>query len=350
MRPALYVRHHRRSFLAMALSAGAAQSFAQCQMSRFGTPYKCQKLVLGASGEKGSYDSESVDCPFVFRHNGSFYMTFIAFDGIGYQTGLAVSDDLVHWQKQGAILPRDPSSSVLKYNAALNWILRENGLHSPGNLKKVDGYFLGAYHAYPNEGYERGAAVIGLCRSKDLHNWEAEPPALTPESGAAWEKGGLYKPCLLKYQSTYYIFYNAKNQTEGNWHEQTGVAYSRDLTKWTRYSGNPIIRNGPPGSPDEHFASDPCVLQDRGQWAFYYFGLDAKGVARDLLATGPDLFHATKCGVVIDVGKPGSIDSTYAHKPSLIRYRGDLYHFYCAVAPGNRHPIRGISVARSLPW
>ncbi len=342
----------RRNFLGMAISVGAAQSFAECEISRFGTPYKYQKLVLRASGEKGTYDSESVDCPFVFRHGAKFYMTFIAFDGIGYQTGLAVSEDLVHWQKQGAILRRNPSSPVLKYNVAMNWILRENGLHSAGNLKKVEGYFLGAYHAYPSEGYERGAAVIGLCHSKDLRNWEAEPPALRPEDGAAWEKGGLYKPCLLKYEGTYYIFYNAKNQTEGDWHEQTGVAYSTDLRKWERYSDNPIIRNGPPGSLDEHFASDPCVLRDRGEWAFYYFGLDAKGVARDLLATGPDLFHASKCGLaVIDVGVPGSVDSTYAHKPSLIQYRGDLYHFYCAVAPGtNGQPIRGISVARSRPW
>jgi beta-xylosidase len=340
----------RRHFLGIALSAGTP-AFSQCEISRFGTPFKYQKLVLGASREKGAYDSESVDCPFVFRHGPHFYMTFVAFDGVGYQTGLAVSDDLVHWQKQGAILRRDSSSPVLKYNVAMNWILRENELRSPGKLKRVEGDFLGVYHAYPNQGYERGAAVIGLCRSKDLQAWQADSPALKPEDGADWEKGGLYKPCLLKYRNTYYIFYNAKNQTEGSWHEQTGVAYSRDLKNWERYSSNPIIRNGPPGSLDEHFASDPCVLYDRDEWAFYYFGLDEKGVARDLLATGPDLFHATKCdSPMIDVGKPGSIDSTFAHKPSLIQHKGDLYHFYCAVAPGNGHPVRGISVARSRPW
>ena len=346
-----HVAWSRRNFLGLALSAGVAQSSVQCPTSRFGTPYKYQKLVLSASGEKGSYDSEAVDCPFVFRLGRKFYLTFVAFDGTGYQTGLAISDDLVHWRKRGAILRRDPSSPVLKYNVAMNWIMRENGLHSPGDLVKVDGQFLGAYHAYPSEGYEQGAAVIGLCRSKDLLNWKPEPPVLRPEDGAPWENGGLYKPCLLGYQGTYYLFYNAKNQTEGNWHEQTGLALSRDLRNWERYSGNPIIRNGPAGSLDEKFASDPCVLQEGNQWAFYYFGLDGKGVARDLLATGPDLFHATKCdSALIDVGRPGSIDSTYAHKPSLIQYKGDLYHFYCAVAPGDGHPIRGISVARSRTW
>ena len=315
-------------------------------------PYKYGKLVLRASGVKGEYDSEFVDCPFVFRHDNHFCLTFVAFDGAGYQTGLAVSDDLVHWKKQGAILKRDPSSPVLKHNVAMNWILRENGLRSPGELTRVDGRFLGAYHAYPNQGLEEGAAVIGLCRSSNLKDWEVGPPVLFPKDGAEWERGGLYKPCLLKYRDTYYLFYNAKNQTIGNWHEQTGVAMSKDLKHWTRYSNNPVIPNGGPGSPDEKFASDPCVLQDGARWAFYYFGLDAKGVARDLVATGPDLFHADKCReIMIDVGSPGSVDSTYAHKPSMIYHKGDLYHFYCAVAPAAAGKyVRGISVARSRPW
>ena len=38
--------------------------------------------------------------------------------------------------------------------------------------------------------YEQGAAVIGLCRSKDLRNWVADPPCLRPQDGAEWEHGG----------------------------------------------------------------------------------------------------------------------------------------------------------------
>ena len=53
------------------------------------------------------------------------------------------------------------------------------------------GRFLGVYHAYPNAGYESGPAVIGLCWSTDLRNWEVEPPCLTPAEGAEWERGGL---------------------------------------------------------------------------------------------------------------------------------------------------------------
>jgi predicted GH43/DUF377 family glycosyl hydrolase len=278
-------------------------------------------------------------------------LTYVAFDGIGYQTGLASSSDLINWRKEGCILARDPKSPATRYNIAMNWIIRQNELYSAGKLTGIHGEFVGAYHAYPSQGLEQGAAVIGLCRSKDLRHWEIDPPCLRPQDGAAWERGGLYKPCLLRYRGKYYLFYNAKNRTDRGWNEQTGVAVSPDLQKWTRYEGNPVIRNGPAGSLDSRFASDPCVLKNGPGWAFYYFGLDDRGVARDLVATSPDLLHVTKCDqAIVDVGPPGSIDSAYAHKPSLIAHQGVLYHFYCAVSRKNGKEVRGISVARSTPW
>lgn len=341
----------RREFGVLGGFALGAKLWGQCSPDRLATPHKLDKLVLTASGEQAAFDSISVDCPFIFTHDERFYMTFVGFDGVGYQTGLASSSNLVDWKNEGAILKRDPRSETLKYNVALTWIMRENGLYSPGKLKQVDGHFVAAYHAYPGQGYEQGAAIIGLARSKDLRNWICGPPVLRPDDGAAWEHGGLYKACLLANAGTYYLFYNAKNQTEGPWHEQTGVVTSKDLKNWKRYEGNPIIPNGPAGSMDEKFASDPCVLQDGQRWAYFYFGLDANGVARDLVATGPDLMHAAKCpGALIDVGPQGSVDSEYAHKPSMIAWKGDLYHFYCAVSRINGKEVRGISVARSRAW
>jgi len=316
------------------------------------TPHKLNKLVLGPSNTAGAFDEKSVDCPFVFRYKGTWYMTFVAFDGAGYQTGLASSSDLIHWKNLGAILKRDPSNPMLKYNVAMNWLLRENNIRSEGNIQMVNGGYVGAYHAYPSEGYESGAAIIGLATSKDLMHWTAGPAILRPEDGADWERGGLYKPCLLRDDDTFYLFYNAKDHTTGSWHEQTGVATSKDLKTWTRYANNPIITNGPDGSPDAHFASDPCVLRNGSEWAFFYFGLDNKGVARELAATGPDLFHVTAKlpAPLIDVGAPGSVDGFYAHKPSVVSWKGDLYHFYCAVGGTKPNVVRGISVARSRPW
>lgn len=228
----------RRQFLGSALATGAvafSPRIARAETSEIPpdlrTPYKFNRLVVAASHQPGAFDSESVDAPFVFRHGRRFYMTYIGFDGQGYQTGLASS-------------------------------------------------------------------------------------------------------------------HNAKDQPH-RWHEQSGFATSKDLKTWVRFEGNPVVRNGGLGSPDERFASDPCVLRYRHEWAIFYYSLDAKGVARDLLALSPNLRDARKCdGYLVDVGSRGSVDSTYAHKPSIISHKGVLYHFYCAVS---KEFGRGISVATSHP-
>jgi hypothetical protein len=49
----------------------------------------------------------------------------------------------------------------------------------------------------------------------------------------------------------------------------------------------------------------------------------------------------------VDVSKnEDAVDSTYAHKPSVIAKSGVLYHFYCAVS--KKHG-RGIGLATSRP-
>lgn len=333
----------RRQLLA-ALAAGKGQG-----APAYETPHKYGKLVLAATSDAQSFDRIAVDSPFVFRNSGRFFMTYLGFDGTGYQTGIATSADLLDWKKLGPILRRDPSNPLTRFNIALNWILRDSRLRSKGDLKKVDGRYLGVFHAYPNPGYEQGPAVIGICWSRDLMHWELGNICLRPEEGAAWERGGLYKPCLLEHKGTFYLFYNAKN-ADKRWREQTGVATSTDLRTWKRHEGNPVLRNGAAGSWDERFASDPCVMRDAGRWLMFYFGLDAKGVARDLLAVGANPFTLIKGDrILIDVGPPGSIDSTYAHKPSVIWHRGVLYHFYCAVSGRGSTEVRGISVATSRP-
>ncbi len=338
------------------LFGAAAGSLKGAGRNPYETPYKYGKLVLAADPATNAFDHRSVDCPFLFYSGGEFHMTYVGFDGTGYQTGLAVSDDLINWRRSGCILRRDASSPVTRYNVAMNWIIRDPALQSRGALKKVRGRYLGAFHAYPNAGLEEGPAVIGLCWSDDLLRWEIGDLCLRPEDGGEWERGGLYKPCLLEKNGTFYLFYNAKTPARpkalgGGWREQTGVATSTDLKTWKRFERNPILRNGVAGSPDERFASDPCVLLHGHDWVMFYFGLDGHGKARDLVAVGENPFHLTKLSsILIDVGPPGSVDSTYAHKPSIIYHRGALYHFYCAVSGKWPNEVRGISVSRSTPW
>jgi predicted GH43/DUF377 family glycosyl hydrolase len=333
-----------------------AESLTDKQIAPFRTPHKYGQLVLSATGKPGDFDSNSVDDPFVFYHQGAFHMLYIGYDGTGYQTGLAKSSDLLHWERLGCVAPRDPNSRYTRYNLALSCLVRENGLTSQGKLKKVHGRYLGAWNAYPNAGYEEGAAVIGLAWSDNLLHWELTDPILFPADGAPWEHGGLYRPNLMEENGVFYLFYNAKTDRlpkseGGGWREQSGVATSRDLKHWTRYAGNPILCNGGPESKDARFASNPFVVRHKDQWGMYYFGFDAHGKARELLALGTDPYHFTKVEeAMVDVGAPGSVDETFAHKTSVLDQDGVLYHFYCAVSGKWPHEVRGISVARSKPW
>jgi predicted GH43/DUF377 family glycosyl hydrolase len=341
------------------------------------TPCKYPELILKATGNKQDFDGLSVDDPIVLRADGNFYMLYIGYDGTGYQTGLASSTDLVHWTRTALVGPRDPESRFTKYNLAISSILRDKNLHGGGEAIKVDGKYLAAWNAYPSAGYEEGAAVIGLATSRDLMHWTLTDPILNPANGASWEHGGLYRPDLLLDRGTYYLYYNAKTDAlpkpeGGGWHEQTGVATSTDLKKWTRYSGNPILRNGVRGSAtypvtnpihdqspptidarDSRFASNPYVVKNGRRYAMFYFGYgyERPGRACEMLALGDDCFHFTKVPeILVDVGPPGSIDETFAHKPSMIYHDGVLYHFYCAVSGKYPNEVRGIAVARSRPW
>jgi predicted GH43/DUF377 family glycosyl hydrolase len=320
------------------------------------TPHKVGRLVLTPSYKRGAFDSHAVDCPFLYQHEGRYYMTYIGWDGRGYQTGLASSDDLLLWRKEGLVFARGPAGSLTEHNAGLNCILRDNDLFGSATLKRAGGRYVGGYHTYPLPGYEEGPGVIGIAYSADLRRWEPGPIVLRPEEGAEWEAGGLYKPWLLEHEGRYYLFYNAKNRTTGPWREQTGLAISDDLLHWERYAGNPVLRNGPAGAFDDIFASDPVVLRHGDTWAMFYFGLCSDGHARDGVAFSRDLLHWEKAGeILIDAGPEGSIDSLYAHKPGIISRDGKLYHFYCAVSRAadphqgeiEHGEVRGISAAVS---
>ncbi len=369
----------RRQFLATSAFALAAPRLlaAPDPIAPYATPYKYPALILGPTHTAGSFDEKAVDDPIVFRVNGLFHMLYIGFDGTGYQTGLATSPDLITWTRKALVGPRDPASKYTKYNLAISSILRDKNLHGTGEAIKVDGQYIAAWNAYPSSGYEEGAAVIGLARSPDLLHWTLTDPILNPEDGAPWEHGGLYRPDLALFDGTYFLYYNAKTDTlpkseGGGWHEQTGVATSKDLKTWTRSPLNPILVNGPrgsstypainpqhdqappaPDSRDSRFASNPFVMKYGHQYAMYYFGFGYQrpGRACELLALGPDSTHFTKVAqVLIDTGAPGSIDETFAHKPSVIFHQGMLYHFYCAVSGKYPNELRGIAVARSKPF
>jgi predicted GH43/DUF377 family glycosyl hydrolase len=325
----------------------------------FQTPYKYPQYVLKPSGKTGGFDELGVDIPFVFYHQNQFFMLYTGFDGIGYQSALAVSGDLIHWEHRNVVLPRLKESRWDKISTSCAWMLKaSDDLPELPRLKKVNQRYWLVYNSYPASGYEEGAAEIGLawCENDDLTQWHRlEEPVFSWKDGEAWERGGLYNSCLLEYNNMFYLFYNAKNRGEG-WKEQIGVAISADMRHWERFDKNPVIPVGREGF-DSRFAANPYVGRYQSDFICFYFGYD--GIhAQEGIAVSQDLLHWTKSGrPFLTHGEKGSIDEIHAHKPCVFYWKGAWYHFYCGVRKllpnetgGMYGESRGICVAASVPW
>lgn len=337
----------------------------ESEIAQYRTPYLYGKPVLSPTGRSGDPDSVAVDIPFVFRHQDRFRMLYTGFDGIGYQSMMAESRDLLDWRRLGTILPRRQKGSGWDCNGgAATWILKKSdSLWDVPKPLKLDGKYWMVYHSYPGSGYESGPAKIGLafCDEEDLLTWHfPDEPCFSWENGEDWEKGGLYKAAIIRKDQQWYLFYNAKNERE-NWTEQTGYAVSDDLRHWKRSPDNPVLRVSPSGY-DSRFLSDPYIVRDGEFWLDFYFGFGDPGPdghrhAVEGLARSKDLIHWEKSGQpLMNIAPAGEIGCGHIHKASMVYWNGVLYHFFCGTRPAKEGEpqqwgeYRAISVAASRPW
>ncbi len=305
----------------------------------------------------GATNIIGTDIPTVYQIPGDnkWYMSFVAFDGAGYQSCAAESTDLIHWGSYRLAMGYGPAGEFDHGGCTIGGFLLESyDLKAPRVLKKRDGKFWTLYGAYAQQGgYELHPDGQGLAVSDDGLIWRRaqDGPALSihdPDCGD-WENNRIYMPWLLEYRGRFFDFYNAAHKN----HEQTGVAFSTDLTHWIHYPANPVIRNRP-GGYDAGFCSDPKVYRDGDHWTMFYFGV-GHGTASIMIAFSRDLMHWTSDPDPLykGGGNPSGLDKQYAHKTSLVYNPGNdtFYLFYCAV-PGKKGDItggRGIGLITSKP-
>lgn len=339
---------------------------SEADIQEYKTEYRYPRPVMKGSGLEGAFDKLAVDIPFVFQHQGKYFMVYTGFDGEGYQSALAVSNDLLKWKFYTMLLERKTQGNRWDRNGgAVTWMIkRSDDLRKPAELRKINGKYWMIYHSYPESGYEAGAAEIGMAWSEDdeLKQWNfLDKPVFSWKDGEAWERGGLYKACIVENNGIWYLFYNAKNEGD-SWKEQIGIATSTDLVTWIRSDANPVLKNDP-DSWDCTFVSDPYVIRDKDRWLCYYYGLgqidpqDGLYHAEEGLALSKDLISWTKYKrPILSHGKAGTPDEHHAHKPAIFYKEGMLYHFYCGTSEAQKHDqielfgeIRTICVATSKP-
>ena len=362
------------TLLVLVSLTATAQSISSDKMQRIyeevRTPYKYGMVVAPTD------NYHKIDCPTVFRVGGKWLMTYVVYngkdglDGRGYETWLAESDDLLHWQTRGRILSYKDEGWDMNQRGGFPALIDWTWGGSYGISKYKKNYWM-TYIGGHGTGYEavREPLNIGLAwTDADItqpQEWQSdEKPLLSIEDKDAqwWEK-------LVQYKSTVYeikkgspvknvlpkelrryrfiMFYNAGgiNPMNNLKAERIGIAMSNDLRKWKRYKDNPVYFHEAPGI----ITGDAQIVRMNDVFVMFYFSAynpdrrynayNTFSVSRDLIHwqdwTGEDLITPTK-----------PYDEMFAHKSYVVKHDGVVYHFYCAV---NNDQQRGIAVATSVP-
>ena len=326
-------------------------------LDRWSAPYRNwtywpDHVISSHPNIPGHEEFYNTDVPCVYQlpdRPDVWYMSFIAFNGKGYNSFVAESADLVHWSNFRLAMGFGPDGQFDHGGTVVGAYLYDSWeVNAPRTLKLRDGKYWTLYGCYPQQdGYELRPGYEGIASSADGLSWQRakDTPTLSiydPDC-ANWEKDCIYQPWLVEYNNQFYDFYNAASGST----EQTGLALSDNLFDWTRYPDNPIVKVRP-GGFDSQFASDPKVYRDGDHWIMFYFGV-GQGGAHIMAAFSRDLIHWTahpeplyRAG-----GHPGGLDQTYAHKTSLVYNPKNktFYLYYCAV--GNQG--RGIGLITGAP-
>ena len=293
----------------------------------------------------GHEDFHNYDVPTVYQipdQPGKWFMSFIGFNGQGYNSFVAESTDLVRWTAPRLAMGFGREGEFDFGGCVVGAYLYDSyDIRAPRMLKKKDGQFWTLYGCYARQGgYELDPGYEGVAVSDDGLTWRRASDRYIlsvhePDVGE-WEKDCIYQPWLVEHEGTFYNFYNAKHMPD--WIEQLGVATSRDLLNWKRDPDNPLVRVRP-GGYDEKFCSDGKVFRDGDHWVMFYFGV-GKGGAHIMAAFSRDLLQWTAHPEPLYCagGHPGGLDAEFAHKISLVYNQANetFYLYYCAVGNQGR--------------
>jgi predicted GH43/DUF377 family glycosyl hydrolase len=110
--------------------------------------------------------------------------------------------------------------------------------------------------------------AIGHATSTDGISWQMDPanPVLTPETEGSWQVQSLISAAVLHDGEVFHMWYGGDDYAN----TRVGYATSPDGTSWTRYPGNPVLSEGPPGSFDAAVVSPNDVLYHDGLFRMWY--------------------------------------------------------------------------------
>lgn len=290
------------------------------------------------------------DSPSVFFWKGQYYMYFISISKdcniSGYETHLAVSNDLIHWNILGTVLKRGTdnswdSSQVAGYASFIPITYGETP-----EIKSVKGHFYIPYLGGNQDGYEPDPLSTGLviCDNPvDASTWrKLERPILTPNDVDCrpGEEKTIYKCFMFEdpAQITGYPYVNVYNAKDSTNRERIFMAVSNDGKNWERFGDGPIL-DQITDDPDGLICGDPQIIKIGDIYVMLYFRCRKGGKAYNTFACSFDLINWTPWDGKPLIEPEYEWEDIHAHKTWFIREHGVNYHFYCAVNHQNERFI-----------
>ena len=314
------------------------------------TPYKYGLIMVPTD------NSYKIDCPSIFRKDDKWYMTYLIFEGRGYETWLAESDDLLNWKHLGKVMSFSKDTSEWDVNQKAGYIaLQDPTWEGSYKWESYDDKYWMSYFGGNTTGYEAGILSMGIAYTDKLPTTPHEfkrllEPVLGPNDDKAkwWDNSTMYKNSVIRDVDKetghdFVMYYNARgdsiNPAKGA--ERIAMAVSNDMKHWKRFGDGPVINH------HKGISGDAFIQRINNTWVMFYFGAFWTGWdqgAFNRFAVSNDLIHWKDWEGEDLIQSSEPYDDLFAHKSFVVKHEGIVYHYYCAV---NKAGQRGIALATS---
>jgi predicted GH43/DUF377 family glycosyl hydrolase len=178
--------------------------------------------------------------------------------------------------------------------------------------------------------------------------WIKSPanPVLDLGPPGSWDDDLVWAPRVLYDGATYHMWYSGDDGVTG----RIGYANSSNGITWTKYPGNPILGPGP-GAWEAQSVYVPTVLYDGVTYHMWYTGYDFSNTYRIGYANSSDGITWTKYSgnPILDIGSPGSWDDFRVHANSVL-YIGTTYHMWYSASDGSTQRIGYATSPDGITW
>jgi beta-fructofuranosidase len=234
--------------------------------------------ALAPSNGEGAWDNYTTWTGSVLQNAGAWYMLYTGTNrtekGLVQRIGLAISDDLMNWQ-------RYPGNPIIIADPQWYEILDQNTWHDQAWRDPFVFEHQGEFHAYitarSNSGGKYSRGVIGHARSSDLFRWEVCAPVTDPGEFAYLEV-----PQLVEMDGRWYLLFSVGHD------KYAESRLARPAVK--RQTGTHYLVADHPYGPFIYLSDDFMVGDDigtlyagkvirnpQGDWVYMAFNLFAQG-------------------------------------------------------------------------